>query len=58
VCLIEEITDDVISELSLEDPKVECFTQYRGDLDLNRLFGQDDAFYGPSIEDPEIECFA
>ena len=26
VCLIEEITDEAVSEVSLEDPKVECST--------------------------------
>ena len=56
MCLIEEITDEAISESSLEDPKVECFTQDEDGLDLDRLFGQNGVSYEPSLEDPEIEC--
>jgi hypothetical protein len=39
VCLIEEITDEAENEFSLEDPKVECFTQDENNLDLDRLLG-------------------
>jgi hypothetical protein len=58
LCLIEEITDEVENEFSLEDPEVECFTQDENDLDLDRLLGQNDVLYEASLEDPEIECFA
>jgi hypothetical protein len=36
----EEIVDEIVSELSLEDPEVECFTQDGDDLNLDRLLGQ------------------
>ena len=59
VCLIVEITDEAVSEFSLEDPEVECFIQDEDDLDLDRrLFGQDGVLHEFSLEDPEIECFA
>jgi hypothetical protein len=58
VCLIEEITDELVSELSLEDPEVESFTQDGDDLDLDGLFGHDGVLYELSIEDLEIECLA
>jgi hypothetical protein len=58
VCLIEEITDEIVSEFSLKDPEVEYFAQDEDDLDLDRLIGQDGVFYEASLEDPEMECFA
>ena len=58
VCLIEEITDEAVSEVSLEDPEVECSTQDEDDLDLDGLSGQSGVLYESSLEDPEIECFA
>jgi hypothetical protein len=39
VCLIEEITDEPVSDISLEDPEVEYFVQDEDDLDLDRLIG-------------------
>ena len=33
----KEITNEVVSEFRLKDPKMECFTQDYCDLDLNRL---------------------
>jgi hypothetical protein len=33
----EEIVDDTVSELSLEDPKVVCFTQDGDDLNLDKF---------------------
>jgi hypothetical protein len=57
VCLIEEITDEIVSDFGLEGPEIECFTQEEDDLDFDRLIGQDD-LYEPSLEDPEMECFA
>ena len=36
----KEIVDEIVSELSLEDPKVEYFTQDGNDLNLDRLLGQ------------------
>ncbi|XP_059428547.1 uncharacterized protein LOC132162318 [Corylus avellana] len=54
VCLIEEITDEIVSQSSLEDPEVKCFTQDGEDLNLDKLFG---ILFEPSIEDPDIECF-
>ena len=54
VCLIEEITDEPVSEFSLEDPKVEYFVQDEDDLDFDRLIGQDGVLHEFSLEDPEI----
>ena len=51
MCLVEEITDEVVSEFSLEDPEVECFTQGEDDLNLDKLFGQDGVLYEASLED-------
>jgi hypothetical protein len=58
VCLIKEITDEIVNEFSLEDPEVEYFAQDEDDLDLDRLIGQDGVLYEPSLEDPKIKCFA
>ena len=58
MCLIEEITEEITKEVSLEELEMECSTQDEDDLDLDRLIGQDDVSYEPSLEDPEIECFA
>ena len=58
VCLIEEIADEIVSDLGLEELEMERFTQDEDDLDLDRLIGQDDVLYELSLEDPEIECFA
>jgi hypothetical protein len=57
VYLIEEITDEIVSDFGLEGLEIECFTQEEDDLDFDRLIGQDD-LYEPSLEDPEMECFA
>jgi hypothetical protein len=57
VYLIEDITNEIVSEFSLEDLEVEYFAQDEDDLDLDRLIGQDGVLYEPSLEDPEIECF-
>ena len=40
VCLIEEVTDEAISESSLEDPEIECSTPSGGDLDISKLLQQ------------------
>jgi hypothetical protein len=48
----EESGDEVASEYSLEDPKIECFTPYDCDLDLDRLDG---VLHDLSLEDPETE---
>jgi hypothetical protein len=58
VCLIEKTTDEIVSEFSLENPKVEYFVEDEDDLDLDRLIGQDSVLYEASVEDLEIECFA
>jgi hypothetical protein len=58
MCLIEEITDDIVSDCGLEGLEIECFTQEEDDLDFDRLIGQNEVLYEPSFEDPEIECFA
>jgi hypothetical protein len=52
MCFIEEITDD----FDLEDPEIECCTQYYDDMDLDRLIRPD--LHEPSLEDPDTECFA
>jgi hypothetical protein len=54
----EEIADEVVSEFSLEDPKMECFTQDDCDLDLDRLVMQDGVLHELSLEDPKMEHFA
>jgi hypothetical protein len=54
----EEIGDEVASECSLEDPKIECFTPDDCDLDLDRLVMQDGVLHDLSLEDPEMEHFA
>ena len=53
----EEIADEVVSEFSSEDPKMECFTQYDCDLDLYRLVEQDGVLYEFSLKDLEMEHF-
>jgi hypothetical protein len=42
VCLIKEITDEIVSDFGLEGPEIECFTQEKDDLDFDRLIRQDD----------------
>jgi hypothetical protein len=54
----EKIVDDIVSELSLEDPKVECFTQDGDDLNLDKFLKQAKTFNEPSLEDPLEESFA
>jgi hypothetical protein len=54
----EEIADEVVSECSLEDTKMECFTPDDCDLDLERLVLQDGVLHDLSLEDPEMEHFA
>jgi hypothetical protein len=54
----KEIGDEVASECSLEDPKIECFTLDDCDLDLDRLVVQDGVLHDLSLEDPEKEHFA
>jgi hypothetical protein len=54
----EEIRDEVASECSLEEPKIECFTSDDCDLDLDRLVIQDVVLHDLSLEDPEMEHFA
>jgi hypothetical protein len=54
----EENGDEVASECSLEDPKIECFIQDDCDLDLDRLVMQEDVLHDLSLEDPEMEHFA
>jgi hypothetical protein len=45
VWLIEEITDEIVSEFSLENPEVEYFAQDEDGLDLDRLIRQDGVLY-------------
>jgi hypothetical protein len=54
----EEIADEVVSECSLEDPKMECFISDDCDLDLDRLVLQDGVLHDLSLEDLEMEHFA
>jgi hypothetical protein len=54
----EEIKDEVASECSLEELKIECFTSDDCDLDLDRLVMQDGVLHDLSLEDPEMEHFA
>jgi hypothetical protein len=50
----EEIGDEIASERSLEDPKIECFTPNDCNLDLDRLVMQDGVLHDLCLEDPEI----
>jgi hypothetical protein len=54
----EEIGDEVASECSSEELKIECFTSDDCDLDLDRLVMQDGVLHDLSLEDPEMEHFA
>jgi hypothetical protein len=54
----EEIVDDTVSELRLEDPKVECFTQDGDDMNLDKFLEQAKTFNEQSLEDPLEESFA
>jgi hypothetical protein len=54
----EEIGDEVASECSLEDPKMECFAQDDCDLDFDGLDVQDGVLHDLTLEDPEMEHFA
>jgi hypothetical protein len=45
----EEIVDETVSELSLEDPEVECFTQDGDDLNLDKFLEQAKTFNEPSL---------
>jgi hypothetical protein len=58
VLVDEKIGDEVASECSLEDPKIECFTPDDCDLDLDRLVMQDGVLHDLSLEDPEMEHLA
>jgi hypothetical protein len=54
----EEIGDEIASESSLEDLKIECFTPNDCNLDLDGLVMQDGVLHDLSLEDPEIEHVA
>jgi hypothetical protein len=54
----EEIGDEIASECSLEDSKIECFTPNDCNLDLDGLVMQDGVLHDLCLEDPEIEHFA
>jgi hypothetical protein len=54
----EESGDEVASEHSLENPKIECFTLDDCDLDRDRLVMQEGVLHDLSLEDPEMEHFA
>jgi hypothetical protein len=54
----EEIRDEVASECSLEELKIECFTSDDCDLDLDRLVMQDGVLHDLCLEDPKMEHFA
>jgi hypothetical protein len=53
ILIDEEIGDEVASECSLEELKIECFISDDCDLDLDRL-----VLHDLSLEDPEMEHFA
>jgi hypothetical protein len=50
VCLIEKIVEETFNEPSLEDPLGECFAQFGGDMDLDRLLEQADALLDSTLE--------
>jgi hypothetical protein len=43
---------------SLDDPELECFTQYGGNIDFYRLLEPTRVVVEPSLEDIELESFA
>jgi hypothetical protein len=45
VCLIEEITYEIVSDFGLEGLEIECFTQEEDDLDFDKLIRQDGMFH-------------
>jgi hypothetical protein len=45
-------------ELSLEDPELECFTKYGGNIDFCRILEPTRVVVEPSLEDTELESFA
>ena len=45
-------------EPSIEDPKIECFAQCGGDMDLDRLLEPARGVGEPSMEDTMLESFA
>jgi hypothetical protein len=51
MCLIEEITDQIVSNFGLKGLEIECFTQKEDDLDFDRLVGQDKVSYEPRSSD-------
>ena len=53
----EEIADEVVSEISLEDLEVECFTQDRDDLNVDKFLEQAKTFTEPSLEELLEELF-
>jgi hypothetical protein len=57
-CGSKEIVDDTVSELSLEDPEVECFTQDGEDLNLDKFLEQAKTFNESSLKNPLEESFA
>jgi hypothetical protein len=60
-CLIEEIIEDTIDEVSIKDPLEACFPQFGEDLDLVKLLEQADAMLElASLENSkenEVEVF-
>jgi hypothetical protein len=57
-CLIEEITNEIMHELSLEDPEMEYFAPDEDDLDFSKLLQYAETMHEPSLEDLEMEYFA
>ena len=53
----EEVVEEIFCEPSLEDPLEECFDQFGGDLDLDKLLDHANTFSEPSLEDPSGERF-
>jgi hypothetical protein len=48
----------VVVETSLEDPTMECFAQFGGDMDFYRLLEPARVVLEPSMEDIELDSFA
>jgi hypothetical protein len=50
--------DEPIDELSLGDPKLECFAQFGGNIDCGRILEPTREVVEPSLKDSELESFA
>jgi hypothetical protein len=48
----EKVVEEIFCEPSLEDPLEECFDQFGGDLDMDKLLDHANTFSELSLKDP------